>query len=178
MIGCELQAREIESGSTIGRHRCPPGGRSDLPRPILPSAGFTLLELLVVMALMALVMGFATLYFAGNMSKSKVSTSARELSATLRYGRLLAAEKGEEQRLLINLDSRTFAIVGRAARTIPSDITLTVSDSVRGDIYRGTYEVRLLPTGGVQGGIITLTKGRTVATVVPDPVVGARVVKR
>jgi general secretion pathway protein H len=146
-------------------------------RPICNRSAFTLLELLIVMVLIAMISGFSTLYFAGNMTKSKVSATARDMASALRWGRLLATETGQSQRFLVELDARTFGIEGKAFRKVPPDIAVTVRDPLRGDIGHGTYEARLLPTGSVQGGVLTLTKGNTVVTIVPDPVVGVRVEK-
>jgi prepilin-type N-terminal cleavage/methylation domain-containing protein len=142
--------------------------------PIRNHHAFTLLEILVVMILMALVAGFVMVYFAGNMGKSHVAGTARDLSSAIRQGRALAVERGEEQILLLDLDTRTFGIEGKGVRTIPPDITLTIADPLQGETGRGKHAFHLLPSGGVQGGAVTLSKGQSVINVFPDPVVGVR----
>lgn len=140
--------------------------------------GFTLLEVIVVFALMALVSGLAALYFAGSMTSSRLDKCAREMAGTVRYGRVLAAETGEIQSITIDLDSRSYRIEGRRAVTIPGDIALSITDQRGIEARHGTYYVHLLPSGTVQTGTLTLQKGRSLVSLRPDPVVGLAVMKQ
>jgi type II secretion system protein H len=140
------------------------------------SRGFTLLEIIVVLAIMSLMTGLGAVYFAGNVGSSRVAKSARDVAGTIRYGRALAAESGEAQSVAFNLESRSYGIGGRTARFLPADIAMRIIDQSLGEVNRGTYSVRLLPSGAVQGGTIVLQKGRSIVSIYPDPVVGVTVV--
>jgi prepilin-type N-terminal cleavage/methylation domain-containing protein len=139
--------------------------------------GFTLLEILVVIVLMAIIAGFGVIYFAGSAGGSRTTQTARDISVAVKQGRALAVETGEEQVLLVDIDSRSFGIEGKRTKTIPSDIAVTVSDPLQGDLLRGKYTIRILPSGGVQSATIHLSKGQSKTDIYLDPVVGAKVVK-
>jgi hypothetical protein len=126
------------------------------------------------MVLMALVTGFVALYFAGSITRSKVSESRRDISATIRHARALAIERGEAQTVVFDLDSHTFGIGQKPRKSIPSDIVIAISDPVRGEITHGTYDIDLQPTGEVHGGSILLSKGTSKAVISPDPVMGVK----
>jgi prepilin-type N-terminal cleavage/methylation domain-containing protein len=152
--------------------------QSSVLSPQSSSSAFTLIEVIVVMALMALVTGLGAVYFAGNVGSSRVARSARDVAGTIRYGRALAAESGEARFVVFNLDSRSYAIEGRQPKVLPADIAMRVVDQLRGELSRGTHSMRLLPSGGVEGGTIVLQKGRSIVNIYPDPVVGVTVVKQ
>jgi Tfp pilus assembly protein FimT len=138
---------------------------------------FTLLELILVMTLMALATGFVTLFFAGSLTRSRVATCAQEISGSMRYGRVLAAERQADEIFLVDLDSRSFGIEGRPSRALPPGMVVRVLDPLQGELAQGKYRIRLLPSGGVQGGSILVSRGSSRIVISPDPVVGVKMVK-
>jgi type II secretion system protein H len=141
-------------------------------------AAFTLIEVVVVLALMSLMTGFGAVYFAGNVGSARITKIAREMSGAVRYGRALAAETGTVQSVVFDLDSRSYGIEGRTARSLPADVAMRINDQPGGETNRGKHAIRLLPSGAVQGGVIVLQKGRSIVTIFPDPIIGVRVVKQ
>jgi hypothetical protein len=107
-----------------------------------------------------------------------VSATAREISGTIRYGRVLAAERGEDQTVLFDLDVKAYGIEGRPLKALPADISVKAADPVQGETSRGKWRVRLLASGGIEGDTIFLSKGGTSIAISPDPVVGVKVAKQ
>ncbi len=117
------------------------------------SPGFTLLELVVVVALAGLVTGFATLFFANTFSSAKLSSAARELSAVTRQMKAYAETHGEDRVLVIDLDARQYGPDGGRMRTVPAVVSITVTDpAAGGEIRSGIYRVLFPGTGGAEGG--------------------------
>lgn len=140
-------------------------------------AGFTLLEVIVVVLLIILIAGLAGIFFVGNLSAGKLSATAREMSATIRYARSLAQIKGENQTVTIDLDAKTYTMTARGTRAIPSGITVKVIDPLLGEVQREKYDIVLNDSGGVQGGTVVLSDGKRSMSIQPDPIVGTVIVK-
>jgi general secretion pathway protein H len=139
--------------------------------------GFTLLELMVVMALMTLVIGISTVFFANTLTSSTFNTTIRDVSTTIRHARSLAQIHGEQKAVTIDLDSKTYWIDGRNVREIPSDIQIKIIDPLYGDIFEGEYQIVSNAMGGVHGGTIVLWNDKKTVNIQPDPIIGSVVVK-
>jgi len=139
--------------------------------------GFTLLELIVVVFLIILIAGLAGVFFANGLSSSRLSATARELSATIRYARSLAQIRGERQTVTLDLDARTYTMAARGTRAIPAGITVKVIDPLLGEVQRDKYEIVLNDSGGVEGGTVVLSDGKRSMSIQPDPIVGTVIVK-
>jgi len=136
------------------------------------SPGFTLIELTVVLFLMALMLGLATLFFGNTLPSARLNATGRELSATIRQARSLAQLTGVSQAVLVNLDTRSYGIEGRGARSIPPDIGIKVTDPLRGEVQGGTCRIVFEAAGGVEAGIIDLWNRKRIMRIVTDPVLG------
>lgn len=142
------------------------------------SQGFTLIELIIVIVIIVLVVGMSTLFFASTVPSAKLNGLSRELSSMIKQARLAAQNKGETQILIIDLDTKTYGIEGRDAKTIPPEITAKIIDPLLGEIMRGKYSLIFHDTGGIEGGTILLTYGKKNIAIETDPVVGSIVVKQ
>lgn len=140
--------------------------------------GFTLLELIIVVVIIVLILGMSTLFFASTLPSAKLNGISREMSSMIKQARLLAQSKGEKQALIIDLDSKTYGIEGKAAKAIPSEITVRAIDPLSGEVYRGKYTLVFHDTGGIEGGTILLTYSKKTVSIETDPVVGSIVVKQ
>ena len=74
------------------------------------SRGVTLLELLIVLALMAIVAGFVMPMFGGPVSTSELRASARQLAAGLRLAQSEAISEHRETFLVLDLSGRRFKV--------------------------------------------------------------------
>ncbi len=146
-------------------------------RPKVGTDGFTLLELVIVIVLITLVIGIATIFFANTLSTSKFNTTIRDISSTIRDARSLAQIHGEQKAITIDLDSKTYWVEGKKVREIPSDIQIKIIDPLYGEIFEGKYQIVSNALGGVAGGTIVLWNEKKTVSIQPDPIVGSVVVK-
>lgn len=119
-------------------------------------AGFTLIETLAVLALVALIAGVFTISIAGRLEKIKISGAAKEVMSALRYTRSHAIVTRSEQVLEVDVEARTIQAPGRQAVQLPEQIELglltaqqELSDGSRG-------KIRFFADGGSTGGKVTL----------------------
>ena len=74
--------------------------------------GFSLLELVVVMALLTLVMGLVVPSMYGSWQRERDRASLRELMTTLRNARSLAANRHQRVRVFLDLSSGRYRLEG------------------------------------------------------------------
>ena len=142
---------------------------------IINSKGFTLLELIIVVILVAFILGLATLFFANTLPSARLSATGRELVATIRHLKAVAQKKSEDQVLVINLDTREYGIKGGEPKTIPKELTVIIEDPDAGTLETGTYNILFHATGGVDGGTIILQWRNRKISLQIDPVTGAQI---
>lgn len=83
-------------------------------------AGITLIEILIVMAVMGLMVGMMVVGF-GAGRQAEVGRATNQIANTIRYGYDKARVGGDYYRLVINLDESTFALqVGDDAMYLPA----------------------------------------------------------
>ena len=118
--------------------------------------GFTLVELVFVMVLIALVMGLVATSMSSSISSAEARAASRKLVASLRYTRTRAILDKTEKVLLFDIENRSYQAPGRKQIDLPEGVEFTVttarseltSDSVAG--------IRFFPDGGSTGGHIEL----------------------
>ncbi len=140
-------------------------------------AGFTLLELIIVLFLITLIIGLSTIFFANTLPSSRFNATIRDMSATIKHARSLAQIHGERQIITIDLDLKKYGLEGRSAKDIPSDIHIKVIDPLSGEILKGKYQLVLNAIGGVEGGTIVLWNNKRIVSIQMDPIVGSVVIK-
>lgn len=140
-------------------------------------AGFTLLEVILVLFLISLILGLSTIFFANTMPSNRLNATAREISATIRYAKTLARVNSERHTLTIDLDSKLYGIDGSASKNIPDDINIKVIDPLLGEVHNGKYPITFYETGGIEGGTIVLFTKKKTVKIELDPVVGSVVIK-
>lgn len=139
--------------------------------------GFTLLEVIVVVTLIVFILGLTTLFFGNTLPGAKLNAAARELSATMRYAKILAQNNGEPQTVHIDLDTGRYGIEGAQTRKLPENINIRVTDPITGEITRGDYTVLFHESGIVEGGTITLWNAKRALNIELDPIVGSVVLR-
>ncbi len=139
--------------------------------------GFTLLELLIVLSLIVLMVGLSTVFFANALPSVRLSSTGREISATLRDARLRARQNGETQKVIIDFDRRRFGLEGKGSREIPSGVLAAVVDPDVGEISRGTYQFVFTDSGGAEGGVIHLWTRSKRLRIEMDPLIGSVVIR-
>jgi general secretion pathway protein H len=122
------------------------------------NAGFTLAEMLVVMAILALTMTLSLPYARRSSDGQQLMAESLRLASALKETRSLAMTSGEDQDIVIDLEQKTFRTPRRpAAEPIARDITLTAlsARSLAGD-RKAAY--RFYADGSSTGGQIVMEK--------------------
>lgn len=80
--------------------------------------GYTIIELLIVMAVMAIITGIAYVRVAPALGRARVRGAANVLAGDLQYAQLLAARFGEPMVLTVNTSTLEYQIGDRDADTV------------------------------------------------------------
>jgi general secretion pathway protein H len=122
--------------------------------------GVTLLELLIVIALMALVAGIVIPMFGAPVSTSELRGAARQLAAGLRLARSEAVSERREAFLVLDVAGKRFK-VDREPRphALPSQIELKLFTAQNDLVSETVGSIRFFPDGGSNGGRITVASG-------------------
>ena len=122
--------------------------------------GVTLLELLIVLALLALVAGMVLPTFGNGVSTSELKSAARQLAAGLRIARSEAVAEKRETFLTLDIEGRRFKI-DREPREypLPSRIGLKLFTAQNDIVNEKVGAIRFFPDGGSNGGRITVAAG-------------------
>lgn len=77
-------------------------------------AGFTLLEVILVLVLIAIISGISIPFFAGTFRGSKLKTAARTIERMSRYGRSMAIIREETLTMVLNHETMELFLGGEA----------------------------------------------------------------
>ena len=139
-------------------------------------AGFTLIELTIVIFLMLLMLAIVSINFASRLSSNKLHTTAREISSALRNARALTYLKGEQQTVEFDLEAKRYGLVGQGGKELPEDMTITITDPIQGELNKGKWQAIFFPEGGISGGTIILSTKKAEVRLKVDPIVGSVVI--
>jgi general secretion pathway protein H len=133
--------------TSLGRHvqqrRASRGLRVSPPR----HAGFTLLEVLMVLLIIAAASALAAAVITNGFAGMRLRADAKEIAAQLRYTRAQAISTGQPQRFLIDPAAHTWTAPNERGGTI---------DPKFGVVFTGAREVQ--PTRGI-GSIVFFSDG-------------------
>ncbi|MDD4091629.1 MAG: prepilin-type N-terminal cleavage/methylation domain-containing protein [Smithellaceae bacterium] len=140
--------------------------------------GFTLIEILVVLVLMSLILGISAAMLTNALSGAKHKAAAREIVATLKYAKHLAAAKNEKQIVQFDLDDGNYGIKGRRVSRIPEKTKIAIyeSDLNAEPLTAGKYNLACEATGVGQWSRIGLFRDNQVIIIKSDPVMTALIV--
>jgi general secretion pathway protein H len=141
------------------------------------NGGFSLLELMVVLALIAIILGLSAFFFAGNLPSARLDTLGREMAASLKQTRTLAKTSGEKKIFFADMDAGRFGIEGLGERALPEGVSLRVIDPDSAEVSGGRYRITFQPDGRGGGETLTLTRSRQIVHVFVDPTAGAVVLR-
>jgi general secretion pathway protein H len=122
--------------------------------------GFTMMELLIVLSIMAIVAAFMIPVLGGGVSNSALKGAARELAAGLRFARSEAVAKRHETFVAIDLAGRRFKVADDPVEhTLPQGAELKLFTAQADIVNDSTGAIRFFPDGGSNGGRITIGSG-------------------
>lgn len=121
--------------------------------------GFTLIELVSVVALIALAVTLVAVGASRGLASARIKAAGQDLVAALRYTRGQAMVLRSEQVIAFDLEARTYTAPKRAAVHLPGGMEirlLTAGSELSG---RREGRVRFFPDGSSTGGRIKLVDG-------------------
>ncbi len=122
--------------------------------------GFTLLELLVVLALLALAYAMVPPMFNIGGSTAELKAAARQVAAGLRKARSQAIASHGEATLTLDVESHSFVLSGDdKRRTLPRQAEISVYTAQGEVVDATTAAIRFFPDGSSTGGRVTLAMG-------------------
>ena len=130
-----------------------PGADGDADRA---QAGFTLLELMVVLGLMTLMMGLVLPSLVRNWEREKNRATLRELTATLRTARSEAITRGLKVRLFLNLKSGRYRLEGSAQEGTLTGVRLIDARMVWQNPEKSQGYIAFFGDGSSSGGKLAL----------------------
>jgi general secretion pathway protein H len=134
-------------------------------------AGFSLLEVLAVLTIMALVLGAVTMRTGGGMERVRLDALARHISDELNRARIAAIRTNRDAVFYIDLESRRYGAL-KAAHTLPAGITARLT-TARTEAYGGASgAIRFFPDGTSTGGRMELEKDGRVRLIRVDWLTG------
>ena len=121
--------------------------------------GFTLVELLVVLALMGLALTVASPLIANALPGTELRASARDVATGLRYARSLALSTNSDVTFDVDVEARRFAVSqGRRIGSFPKDAEIVLT-TARSELFGGgAGGIRFFPDGTSTGGGIEIVR--------------------
>lgn len=145
--------------ATPSRLKPLPHGRKAVLSPLpCETRGFTLVELLVVFAIMALVAGLVPMAYERMNQGAQYRDAVRTMFSELRSARATALAEGRETRFTVDLAQRRYGLADEPARSLPEPLQLRMTVADRDISPQGQASIRFLPSGGATGGSIEILR--------------------
>lgn len=142
----------------MGRKVTPRGGSAAALRRCERSGGFTLVELLVVFAIGALIVGLAPVAFGKLRESTQYRAALRAVVTDLRGARSQALSTGVPVRFQMDLGRREFGLQGASAQPLPAALEVRAIVGQTEFSGRQTASILFLPDGGATGGTFELIR--------------------
>ena len=161
-----------------------PRVRTALMEPVMMSVtgsnqnGFTLLELIVVVLIIALVMGISYPSMSRGSSILNLQTATRDVLNTFRFAREKAISEQMTMLLIIDRNERRFElanVLGEPMRsyTLPRGVHIQRMTRAGSEVQGDVMTVRFAPNGNLENvGIRIATGGRSRMQIISDPLGG------
>ena len=122
--------------------------------------GFSLIEMIAVLVLIALVFAFVTLSFSKSLSSAKIQAASRDLVAALRFTRGQAIVKGKSTSLELDIENNRYMTPGRHVVELPKNMRMTLLTADNEVTGANSGRIRFFPDGASTGGHISVLMGK------------------
>lgn len=121
------------------------------------SSGFSLLEMLMVIALIAIVMLVTMTAVTGGFAGMQLRSEAKRIAAQLRFTRAQAIATGERQSFTLDPQARTWSAPKDRSGEIPEKLTIVFTGAREVQPRRGEGAIMFFPDGASTGGRVQLS---------------------
>ncbi len=151
-------------------------GRTSLPAAARRKAGFTLLELVVVLALAGLFLAVVLPTFSGTLESARLRSGTWDVRGTLALARTLAASGARDKSVSFDLSRGEYGVVGGSnVRVLPEGIRFAAVrlGAEEDPVEEGIAQVRFSADGSADDAEIVLaSSGGGSLRVVVEPLTG------
>lgn len=124
--------------------------------PGLPPRGFSLLEVLLVVAILALASVLAAAAIRGGSPGLQLRSQAKEIAAQLRHTRAQAIATGQAQRFTLDPAAHAWTAPGDRDGEIPEDMSISFIGAREVQPREGEGAIVFFPDGASTGGRVRL----------------------
>lgn len=124
------------------------------------STGFSLLEMLLVMALIAAASALAAVTLTGGIDSLRLRASAKEIAANLRYARAQAISTGSPQNFAIDPRAHVWRGAKERKGTIPKKLGIVFTGAREVQPREGAGAIMFFADGASTGGRVQLSSGK------------------
>lgn len=144
--GCAIQISSV----------APTAGPTVIGKSLRKARGFSLLEIIVVVGLIALVMSFAAYTLSTQMPGQKLRSSAKELAAELRFTKSQAMATGKAQSFQINAKTGEWKGAKNHSGVLPKSLEIIATTAKNEQPGDDIAAIKFFPDGAATGGRIVL----------------------
>ena len=120
------------------------------------AGGFTLVELVVVLVIVALAMGFVATSITRSVSGAEAREAARNVVAALRYTRTRAILDKAETVFYVDTERRSYRAPGKSEIILPDGVEVSITTARSELTSEAGGGIRFFPDGGSTGGHVDL----------------------
>lgn len=129
-------------------------------------AGFTLIEIMVVLVIAVLMLTLVPPMFSKTANATELKSAAREIAAALRYARGQAVLRHNESVLTLDTAQHRYRVTGQKGfRNLSKKIQLSMTTSRSERLGKSTSSIRFYPDGSATGGQIKLANPKQKFTI-------------
>ncbi len=121
--------------------------------------GFSLVELIVVMVLIAAVTGIGAAAISGGLPGQQLRGAAREMAVELRFARAQAIATGREQVFEINVVDKRWSAAGKRQGQLPEGLDIVATTAREEQPAQEVAVIRFFPEGASTGGRVVIKRG-------------------
>ena len=173
---------EVSACAWMRRSRSDTATRAAVVQPIVArrlnsairrNSGFSLIEMVAVIVLLAIAVSIVTLSFSRIFNAAKVQAASRDLVAALRYTRGQAIVKGQEATFDLDLANNSYRAPGRDSVQLPKSMRLNLYTAEQEQTSDTSGSIRFFADGASTGGHISVLMDRAEWRISVDWLTGA-----